>query len=119
MDTNDVIFKDQHDMGDTIPEYIIHEHVSLEKALFDEINDLRAEVIRWRQVLIKYLPKDWAEGLEQDIRDNLSATFWDYKAYEDYVKYYNHGEDPLDNDELSSLTKRLIAGTDETSINYM
>lgn len=36
------------------------------------ILELDEELIRWRQALIKYLPPEWADGLQQDIFNNTS-----------------------------------------------
>ncbi len=119
MDTEYEVFNEQYDMDDTIPYYEIYKYVDLTRALLEEINDLRDEVIRWRQVLTKYLPPEWAEGLRQDILNNLCQSFEDYSAYRDYVEHYCKGVDPLDNKDRCRTIKRLIAGTDETSIDYL
>lgn len=39
------------------------------------ILELDEELIRWRQALIKYLPSEWADGLQQDIFNNTSRDF--------------------------------------------
>ena len=92
--------------------YLTHE-------MIEEIKYLRAEVVRWRQVLIKYLPPDWADGLRQDIYDNIFQHFEDLDAYKYYVNSCCDGVDPLDNEEQSAFLARLRDGTDETSITYL
>ena len=92
--------------------YLTHE-------MIEEIKYLRAEIVRWRQVLIKYLPPDWADGLRQDIYDNIFQHFEELDAYKYYVNSCCGGADPLDNKEQSAFLARLKDGTDETSITYI
>ena len=99
--------------------YSIREYNLLTLEMIEEIKYLRAEVIRWRQALIKHLSPEWAEGLRQDIFDNICPHFEDYDAYQWFVKNCCNGIDPFDNPEQSALLKRLKDGTDETSINYL
>ena len=88
--------------------------------MVDEINELRAEVVRWRQALIKHLPERWADGLQQDIFDNLYLNVYeDFDAYNYYVKRCCNGKDPFDNKKRASLMSRLSKGTDKTSITYL
>ena len=87
--------------------------------MIEEIKYLRAEVIRWRQALIKHLSPGWADGLRQDIFDNIFPHFEDYDAYQWFVKNCCNGIDPFDNPEQSAFLKRLKDGTDDTSINYL
>ena len=87
--------------------------------MIEEIKYLRAEVVRWRQVLIKYLPPDWADGLRQDIYNNIFQYFEDLDAYKYYVNSCCNGIDPLDNKEQSAFLARLKDGTDKTSITYI
>lgn len=98
----------------------ITDFLRLTDAMVYEINELRAEVVRWRQVLIKYLPPDWADGLKQDILSNLYINdYEDYDAYNFYVERCYSGNDPMDNKKLSKRMRRLIAGKDKTSITYL
>jgi len=99
--------------------YSLHEYKLLTLEMIEEIKFLRAEVIRWRQVLMKYLSPDWADGLRQDIFDNIFPYFEDYDAYQWFVKECCNGIDPFDNPEQSALLNRLKDGTDETSISYL
>ena len=86
--------------------------------LVDTILDLEEEVVRWRQVLIKYLSKDWAEGLRSDIFCNLSRDFEGDPAYDLYVQLMR-GEDPQHDKERIARLYRLADGTDDTSITYL
>ena len=98
----------------------IKDFLDLTDAMVDEINELRAEVVRWRQVLIKYLSPEWADGLRQDILDNLWHHYYeDFDAFNYYVEYYCNGKNPMDNRKRTKLIQRLIEGTDETSITYL
>lgn len=98
----------------------LYEYNRLVLAMAEEINFLRAEVVRWRQVLIKYLSPEWADGLKQDILDNVFRNFHDYEAYEEnFLNNYCHGKDPMENEKLSAMYARLIKGTDKTSIKHL
>lgn len=109
---------DQMDYCSICPDII--GFLQLTYAMVDEINDLRAEVVRWRQVLIKYLSDDWADGLRQDIFDNLyHYPYEDFDAYNHFVQYYYNGKDPMDNEKRAEFMMRLSEGTDETSITYL
>lgn len=98
---------------------LVHDYDKLTYDMIEEIKYLRAEVVRWRQVLIKYLSPEWADGLSQDIFDNIFQNFEDSVAYQSFVRNCCNGRDPLDNDEQSAFLARLRDGTDETSINYL
>ncbi len=111
---------DYDDPGNYCSEcYYLAEYAKLTNAMIEEIKFLRADIVRWRQALIKYLPPRWADGLRQDIFSNIFYSFEDYDAYQDFVKDYCNGEDPLDNEEDSAFLQRLKDGTDETSITYL
>ena len=80
----------------------------------------RAEVVRWRQALIKHLPERWTDGLQQYIFDNLYLNVYEnFDAYNYYVKRCCNGKDPFDNKKRASLMSRLSKGTYKTSITYL
>ena len=114
---------EDHDMTDPMSECAIcssiRDYNSLTYEMIEEIKYLRAEVVRWRQVLIKYLSPRWAEGLRQDIFNNVFQHFEDLDAYTWYVNNCCNGVDPLDNPEQSAFLARLRDGTDETSITHI
>lgn len=98
----------------------IHEFLKLTNAMVYEINELRAEVVRWRQALIKHLPPEQADGLRQDIFDSIYVNDYDdFYAYNYFVKRCCNGIDPFDNPEHAELMTRLRKGTDKTSITYL
>ena len=97
----------------------IHDYNRLTYEMIEEIKFLRAEVVRWRQALIKFLSPRWAEGLKQDIYNNIFQCFEDLDAYKYYVNNCCNGIDPLDNKEQSAFLARLKNGTDETSITHL
>ncbi len=86
--------------------------------MIETIIDLEDELVRWRQALIKYLPKDWAEGLRQDILNNLSRDFEGEPAYDLYVQL-RRGSNPQQEEQRIRRLCRLADGTDETSITYL
>jgi hypothetical protein len=57
------------------------------------------ELIRWRQALIKYLPPEWADGLQQDIFDEwkekrFPAVCHKRTAAEGRLSTYGYGRNP-------------------------
>jgi len=124
MTDKDVIIKEQ---GAGMEDYddcpngckTVYEYMLLTDEMIHTILDLEEELVRWRQALIKYLPKEWAEGLRQDIFNNLSRDFEGEEAYDMYVSYMRNGNDPQHDDEHLERMYRLADGTDETSIDYL
>ena len=97
----------------------VYNFLRLTDELIHTILELEEEVIRWRQALIKYLPPDWAEGLCQDILCNLSRDFEGEAAYDFYVNSLCGGKDPQQDKARLARLRRLMNGTDETSITYL
>ena len=87
--------------------------------MVEEIKFLQADIVRWRQAIIKYLSPEWADGLRQDIFDNIFRSFEDYDAYKLFINRCCNGSDPLEDKKHSALLRRLKDGTDETSIDYL
>ena len=83
------------------------------------ILDLEEELVRWRQALIKYLPSELAEGLQQDIFNNISRDFEGEPAYDLYIRLVCGGQDPQQEDSRLARMHRLAKGTDGTSITYL
>lgn len=96
----------------------IDDFLNLTDEMVETIIDLEEELVRWRQALIKYLPQDFAEGLRQDIFNNLSRDFDGEPAYNLYVKL-KRGEDPQRSKDHIDRLYRLANGTDDTSITYL
>ena len=96
----------------------VDDFLSLTDELIETILGLEEELVRWRQALIKYLPKEWAEGLRQDIFNNLSRDFEGDPAYDLYVNLHQ-GMDPQQSEERRARLYRLAEGIDDTSITYL
>lgn len=96
----------------------VDDFLCLTDEMIGTIIDLEDELVRWRQALIKYLPKDWAEGLRSDIFNNLSRGFEGDPAYDLYVKL-KRGIDPQQDRKRTDRLYRLADGTDDTSITYL
>lgn len=96
----------------------VYDFMNLTDEMVMTIIALEDELVRWRQALIKYLPDRWAEGLRMDILNNLSRDYEGDTAYDLYVRY-KRGEDPQQTEERHKRLKRLMEGTDETSITYL
>jgi len=97
----------------------VYDFMRLTDEMVSAIIDLEEELVRWRQALIKYLPPRWAEGLRQDIFNNISRDFEGDPAYDIYVNYLLGGNDPQHNPEHTERMERLADGIDETSIDYL
>ena len=95
----------------------VHDFLQLTDDMIHDILTLNEELVRWRQALLKYLPKEQAECLRYDIFDNTARSYAGDPAYDLYVK--EHGSDPQHSKELAELMIRLADGTDETSINHL
>ena len=96
----------------------VDDFLDLTDELIETIIGLEEELVRWRQTLIKYLPQDWAEGLRQDIFNNLSRDFEGNPAYDLYVTL-KRGMDPQQDEERIARLYRLADGIDDTSIKYL
>jgi len=95
----------------------VDDFLRLTDDMISDIISLEEELVRWRQVLIKYLPERWADGLRQDIFCNMSRGYEGDPAYDLYVQY--RGYDPQQSWEHAEYMQRLANGTDETSITYL
>ncbi len=96
----------------------IDDFLNLTDEMVETIIGLEEELVRWRQALIKYLPEEWAEGLRQDIFNNLSRDFEGDPAYDLYVRM-KRGKDPQQAKKRIKRLYRLADGTDKTSIKYL
>lgn len=96
----------------------VDDFLNLTDEMIETILDLEEELVRWRQALIKYLPEKWAEGLRQDIFNNLSRDFEGEPAYDLYVRL-KRGTDPQQSEERRARLYRLADGIDDTSITYL
>ena len=95
----------------------VNDFLQLTDDMMQDILTLNEELVRWRQALLKYLPKEQAECVRYDIFDNTARSYAGNPAYDLYVR--EHGSDPQQSKEHSELMMRLANGTDETSINYL
>ena len=96
----------------------IDDFLDLTDEMIETIISLEEELVRWRQALIKYLPQEWAEGLRQDIFNNLSRDYDGEPAYDLYVEL-RKGFDPQREDERIRRLYRLADGIDDTTIDYL
>lgn len=97
----------------------VRDFLKLTDEMVKTILELDEELVRWRQALIKHLPPEWAEGLQQDIFNNISRDFEGDPAYDLYVRQVCGGVDPQQEDSRIARMYRLAKGTDETSITYL
>ena len=113
------IFK-EHDPEDCFYDCkAVHDFMRLTDEMVHTIIGLEEELVRWRQVLIKYLPPEWAEGLRSDILNNIARDFEGDRhmiymsAWYVTVSILNRKKEKL------ARMRRLVNGTDETSITYL
>ena len=97
----------------------MHDFMRLTDEMVHTIIGLEEELVRWRQALIKYLPSEWADGLRSDSLNNSSRDFEGDPAYYLYVSMVCNGIDPQQEKEKLARMRRLVNGTDETSITYL
>lgn len=97
----------------------IYDFMRLTDEMVHTIISLAEELVRWCQALVKYLPPGQAEGLQLNILDSLSHDFKGNQAYDLYVSILRGGHDPQHDEEYLKRMRRLINGTDETSITYL
>ena len=97
----------------------MHDIMRLTDEMGHTIIGLEEELVRRRRVLIKYLRPEWAEGLRSDILNNIARDFEGDPAYDLYVSMVCNGIDPQQEKEKRARMKRLVKGTDETSITYL
>ena len=90
----------------------VHDFMRLTDEMVHTIIGLEEELVRWRQALIKYLPPE-------DILNNIARDFEGDPAYDLYVSMVCNGIDPQQEKEKLARMKRLVNGTDETSITYL
>ena len=117
--TNHIHITKQPSCGDIYDCPDVYNFLRLTDELIHTILELEEEVFRWRQALIKYLPPDWAAGLRQDILCNLSRDLEGEAAYDFCVNFLCGGKDPQQDKARLDCLRRLMKGTDETSITYL
>lgn len=80
-------------------------------ALVGDVKHLESEVIRTRYELSRYLDKATADNLRSDILSNLVMRHYDSMAYQEYIRLYYDGGNPMDfkdyNDCILNLRKGI------------
>ena len=88
----------------------VYSFLKLTDEMVKTILDLEKELVRWRQALIKYLPSELAEGLQQDIFNNVFRDFEGEPAYDLYVRLACGGQNLQQEDSLLAWMHRLAKG---------
>jgi len=73
--------------------------------LIKDIQRLESEVVRLRFSLSWSLPKHYGEMLRYEVLSDLSSSYYDYPAYQQYISAYYDGHDPM---ESEGYTKHMI-----------
>ena len=96
----------------------VHDFMRLTDEMVHTIIGLEEELVRWRQASSNIFRPN-AEGLRSDILNNIARDFEGDPAYDLYVSMVCNGIDPQQEKEKLARMKRLVNGTDETSITYL
>lgn len=78
--------------------------------LIMDIQHLESKVVYLRYVLSKYLPAWDGEMLRCDIFCDLVGVYWDQPAYQEYLKEYTGGVDPMDSNAYIDFMCKLSRG---------
>ncbi|MDD4679866.1 MAG: hypothetical protein PHP79_03110 [Clostridia bacterium] len=89
---------------------VMYEFCKLVDAMHKDIQHLESEIVRTRYELIRYLDTPYNEYLQSDILSNLAARYYDYPAYESYVKYMCGNQYPMESDEWVDHILKLAHG---------
>jgi hypothetical protein len=83
--------------------------------LIMDIQFLESKVVYLRYLLSTFLPIGDGEMLRDDIFRDLVGDYWDQAAYQEYMKEYYGGIDPMDSVEHNDFMMKLSKG--EASAN--
>ena len=91
--------------------------VGLMGVMMHDLAESGLEIVKWRQTLIKYLPRRTGQMLELDILDLLHLGR--YVGYEGYQAFLGHGGwDPSSSSEFMCRMHRMVRGIEDGSEWY-
>jgi hypothetical protein len=94
----------------------IEESYELIDSLVKDIKHLESKVVYLRYMLSKHLSEHDGKMLMSDIFSALSAPHWDKPVYQEYMKIYHDGSNPLDNGDLSKYLKSMKQGKEQSNL---
>jgi len=92
------------------------EYIWFIDSLVNDIRHLESKVVYLRYTLSKNLPEYDGERLMADIFSDLSAPHWDHPVYQQYMKEFCDGTNPLDNGDLSKYLRKLKRGKEPSNL---
>jgi len=84
--------------------------------LVTDIQHLESKVVYLRYVLSRYLPAWDGQMLRSDIFCDLTGVYWEQPAYQEYMKDYNGGLDPMESDTYTDFMWKLSRGEAVTNL---
>ena len=88
----------------------------LTDAMLKDIRHLESEIVRLRYELSTHLPQVDKEMLRSDILSDLADRYYWSEIYQEYVRTYCNGLDPMDSDAYVDHMVKLAHGSDEVDI---
>ena len=84
--------------------------------LVKDIQHLELKVVYLRHSLSGYLPECDGEMLKYEIFSDLSAGYWEQRAYQKYMLERYGGSDPIDSETHNELLKKLSRGEESVEL---
>jgi hypothetical protein len=84
--------------------------------LIKDIQHLESKVVYLRYSLSRLLPENDRKMLRSEIFSDLSGSYSDQSAYQQYVSEYCDGQDPMDIAEYCERLKRISCGKESVGL---
>jgi len=84
--------------------------------LIQDIRHLESKVVYLRYSLSEFLPENEGKMLKCEIFSDLSGSYSDQSAYQQYVSEYCDGQDPMDTAEYCERLKRISGGKESVGL---
>jgi hypothetical protein len=84
--------------------------------LINDIQHLESKVVYLRYSLSKFLPEYNGNMLRCEIFSDLSGSYIDQSAYQQYVSEYCYGQDPMDTAEYCQRLMRISCGKESVDL---
>ncbi|MBQ3798011.1 MAG: hypothetical protein II842_17330 [Butyrivibrio sp.] len=92
---------------------LILSFLELTDSLVRDLQHLKAETLRARYQWWKQLDPDKNRITTVDLLSNLEMPHYDNQAYQEYMRIYYNGGDPLEFKEFSDSMINIANGTDD------
>jgi hypothetical protein len=94
----------------------IYDSYELIDSLVKDITHLESKIVYLRYTLSKHLSEHDGKMLMCDIFSDLSAPHWDKPIYQQYMKVFHDGLNPLDNGDLSKYLRSIMRGNAQSNL---